>query len=66
MNETEQLRFRIAVALKVCNLFREALQKSGNRYHGGLVPNLTSITDCLTLPFGTLMQQVELTPEIRP
>jgi hypothetical protein len=57
---------RIAVALRVAELLRVALERSGNCYSGSLVPNLTSLTDVLHLPFATLWQQLELTPVVRP
>ena len=66
MDETaEQLRYRIRIAVKVCNLFRDALEANGNRYHGGLVPNLTSITDVFVLPFDVLQEQVGQSLQLR-
>lgn len=65
MSEAEQLRFRIKIALRVCAMFRASLERNGNRYHGGLIPNLTSITDCLTIPFDILERQVAIAPELQ-
>jgi hypothetical protein len=66
MNERQQSAFRIAVTLKVCDAFRGALEANGNRYDGRLVPNLTSITDVLTLPFSALVEQVRRDPRLEP
>lgn len=65
-SETERLVFRCAVALKVAELLRRALEANGNRYHGGLAPNLTSITDVLHIPYSLLCQQVRQTPALLP
>jgi len=65
-NPLQQAEFRIAVTLKLAKLLRAALEANGNRYSGGLVPNLTSVTDCLTIPFPLLLDQVRNTPEIWP
>jgi hypothetical protein len=66
MNDRQQTAFRIAVALKVCDAFRAALEANGNRYDGRLVPNLTSITDVLTLPFSALVEQTRHDPRLGP
>ena len=66
MNERQQTAFRIAVALKVCEALREALEANDNRYSGRLVPNLTSITDVLTFPFSELVEQIRRDPRLEP
>jgi hypothetical protein len=66
MNERQQTAFRIAVALRVCEAFRQALEANGDRYDGRLVPNLTSITDVLTLPFSVLVEQIRRDPRLEP
>lgn len=66
MNDRQQAAFRIAVACKVIEAFRQALEANGDRYHGGLVPNLTSITDVLTMPFGVLVEQIRHDPRLEP
>ena len=67
---TEELmtneEYRIAVAVRVCHMFRIALERNGDRYHGGLVPNLTSITDCLIIPFDVLKRTVDADPDLDP
>ena len=61
----EDLIFRIKVAHRVCELLRQALEFNDNRYSGSLAPNLTSVTDCLTIPIDILKQQVAITPQLR-
>lgn len=58
--------FRIAVAVRVCHVFRIALERNQNVYSGGLIPNLTSITDCLTIPFEVLKRTVQSNPDLDP
>lgn len=58
--------FRIAVVGRVLALFRVALDNNGNVYHGGLIPNLTSITDCLAIPFERLKEEVAKNPILDP
>lgn len=57
---------RMAIALIVLGKLREAIEANGNRYHGGLVPNLTSVSDVLTLPPDILTEQVKMYPELMP
>lgn len=57
---------RMAIALIVLGKLREAIEANGNRYHGGLVPNLTSVSDVLTLPADILTEQVKMYPELMP
>lgn len=54
---------RIGVALVVLQKLREAIEANNNVYHGALVPNLTSVSDVLTLPESILRIQLE-TPEM--
>jgi len=54
---------RIGVALVVLQKLREAIEANGNVYHVALVPNLTSVSDVLTLPEGILQQQLA-TPDM--
>jgi hypothetical protein len=58
--------YRIAVTVRVCHMLRIAIERNGNVYHGGLIPNLTSVTDCLTIPFALLKEQVSKTPDLDP
>jgi len=58
--------YRIAVAVRVCHMFRIALERNGNVYSGGLVPNLTSIQDCLVIPFDVLQRTVATNPDLDP
>jgi hypothetical protein len=58
---------RIGVALVVLQKLREAIdaQGLGNRV-GTLVPNLTSVSDVLTLPEKYFLQQLAANPQLRP
>lgn len=60
MTMEDQYTFRIACALKMTNMFRAALEANGNLYHGGLSPNITSISDVLHMPFDMLVHQVNM------
>lgn len=62
----DQLRFRIRVAGRVLMLFREALEANGNLYHGGMVPNLTSVTDIFVMPYALLQSTVYTEPVLNP
>lgn len=66
MSDTDKAVYRIAIALKTVEMFRQALEANGGRYHGGLVPNLTSITDVLCLPFDVLEKQMIPYPQLVP
>lgn len=57
---------RMAVALLTLQKLREAIEANGNYYHGGLVPNLMSVQDVLTLPDSLLDDQLTKIPEIVP
>lgn len=59
-------QFRIIVACRMVDLFRQSIELNGGRYIGHMVPNLTSITDVLTLPMETLREQVAKEPELAP
>lgn len=61
MTPEDKLIFRIACALNVCEALRAALEKNGNAYSGVQVPNLTSITDVLHIPFDILLAQSDIT-----
>jgi hypothetical protein len=61
----EALLFRIAVALLTVQAFRDELEKRGNVYSGAMSPNLTSISDVLTLPDLLLREQVEKIPQLQ-
>jgi hypothetical protein len=51
---------RIGVALLTVQELRKAIERNDNVYSGGLVPNLQSITDILTLSPDIFNQQLEM------
>lgn len=51
-------KFRIEVTCRIIDLLRQAIQRNKNIYVGHLVPNLTSVTDALTIPILVLREQV--------
>lgn len=57
---------RVVAALKAARLLREALEANGNEYSGALVPNLTTITDILTIPDALLEEQLVRNPQLQP
>lgn len=62
----KQQTLRIGVALVVLQKLREAIEANGNVYHGSLVPNMTSVSDVLTLSDECFQQQLQLNPQVRP
>ena len=40
---------RLNMIVRTVNLLRAEIERNGNRYNGGMVPNLTSITDLATV-----------------
>ncbi len=40
------------------------MNRNGQCYSGSLIPNLTSVTDILTMPFDFLVEQMKLTPSV--
>lgn len=48
---------RIVVALKLVDRVRQSIESNGGKYSGAMSPNLTSITDVLTLPDALLKTQ---------
>lgn len=57
---------RVAVALRVTNFLRQAIELNRNLYHGGMVPNFTSLCEVLTMPIEELRTQVNAWPELNP
>ena len=55
---------RVGLALTVLQKVREEIESNGNIYSGALKPNLTSVSDVLTLPDGMLDEQIAANPEI--
>jgi hypothetical protein len=60
----EQLKLRIFCALRVVSLLRDAMQRNGDKYSGSLIPNTTSVTDILTMPWVMLCKQMEQCPSL--
>jgi hypothetical protein len=60
----EQLKLRIFCALRVVSLLRDAMQRNGDKYSGSLIPNTTSVTDILTMPWAVLCKQIEQCPSL--
>ena len=59
---TPRERFRIACIAVSVNLLRDAMRRNGDRYSGGLVPNLQSLSDLCVMPFQMLVEQVSAYP----
>lgn len=55
---------RIKVTVKIVNLLRDAIEKNNNVYSGSLIPNITSITDALTMPIYEIYKVVADNPVI--
>lgn len=62
----DQYLLRMGVALVVLQKLREALEANGNYYRGTLVPNLTSVSDILTLPWDVFDATIIKHPELVP
>jgi hypothetical protein len=60
----EQYVYRCLVAVVVSGMLRNAIEANNNLYHGGLVPNLTSVQDVLTMPFAMLYEQTQRIPDM--
>ena len=61
-----EYELRCTVALRVVNFLRQAIENNRNVYHGGLVPNITSVSDVLTMDFPMLLDQIAKTPALNP
>lgn len=46
---------RLRLICRIVRLLREEIERSGGRYDGRMVPNLTSITDAATIEDGALV-----------
>lgn len=56
--------FRARIAVRMCYLLREAIERNQNVYSGSLIPNLTSVTDVLTIDYEQLVAEVRKHPQI--
>jgi hypothetical protein len=50
------------LAINIISAFRQALEQRGNVYDGIMIPNITSITDCLTFSDEMLVSQMKSIP----
>lgn len=58
---------RIGVALVVLQKLRESIESAGLGHKVGMmVPNMTSVSDVLTLPEKFFLQQLACNPQLRP
>ncbi len=54
--------YRVVLAINIISAFRQTLENRGNQYDGIMIPNITSITDALTISDELLMNQIPHIP----
>jgi hypothetical protein len=66
MTDKRRAAYRMGVAILTVNALADNIHNNRGLYSGGMVPNLTSVQEVLSIPFDVLVQQVKMFPQVAP